>query len=319
MQISPFLHFRTELTPYLCAAKLSTRFLFQDNYTHYKLFNTMKKNMFLMFLSLGVTGLLTACISDIDYDGKQATQQEVGQTGNFTLKVSSGIDFTPTTRAVDENAYKNTDNYNVTITDSKSDVKFSGTYATLKTRLPMELELGSYNITATYGSESPASRDAFMMKGQSTFTIQAGKTVETTINCSPTAGKIRVTFDSSLSTYCDVYDVDFTGTAALGSNSAHWGMTDTAPLYLTLAEDGETVNYTIHLTSKDEYATIQDGEKKTTATASGSFKLERNQTKLLNVKANYTESTDGGIKITIEIDESTNDKLYVIEVPATWV
>ena len=79
------------------------------------------------------------------------------------------------------------------------------------------------------------------------------------------------------------------------------------------------MNYTIHLTSKDEYATIQDGEKKTTATASGSFKLERNQTKLLNVKANYTESTEGGIKITIEIDESTNDKLYVIEVPATWV
>lgn len=279
----------------------------------------MKKNIFLMFLSLGVTGLLTACVSDIDYDAQQATQQEAGQKGNFMLKVAPGIDFTAATRAVDENAYKNTDNYNVTITDSKNDVKFSGTYATLKTRLPMEMELGSYNITATYGTESAASRDAFMMKGQSTFTIQAGKTVETTINCSPTAGKIRVTFDSSLSTYCDVYDVDFTGTAALGNNSAHWGMTDTAPLYLALAEDGETVNYTIHLTSKDEYATIQDGEKKTTATASGSFKLERNQTKLLNVKANYTESTEGGIKITIEIDESTNDKLYVIEVPATWV
>ena len=122
-----------------------------------------------------------------------------------------------------------------------------------------------------------------------------------------------------MDTYCDTYSVDFAGTTALGTSVAHWGKTDTAPYYLAISENGETVNYTIYLTSKEDYAAKVGEEKVTEATATGSFLLERNKTKKLKVSANYTPSTDGGLKINIEIDETTNDIPVTIEVPVTWI
>lgn len=277
----------------------------------------MKKNTIFMCLSLGLAAMLTSCSFDNKFEAEELG--ETGQTGKLTLDVASGVEFATGTRAVDESTYQNTDNYTVNITDDKGNSKFSGTFATLKTRLPLELDLGSYNISAEYGTEYPASRDAFKVVGTNTFTIQAAKTVETSVECTPTAGKVLVEFDPSMAKYCDLYDVDFSGTAALGNNVAHWAKDDTAPYYLAISEAGETVNYTIHLTAKADYAGMNGEEKVTNATASGSFSLQRNKAKKLTVKPNYTPTTDGGLTIEVSIDDSTNDKPITIEVPVTWI
>ena len=277
----------------------------------------MKKNTIFMCLSLGLAATLTSCSFDNKFEAEELG--ETGQTGKLTLNVASGVEFATGTRAVDESTYQNTDNYTVNITDNKGNSKFSGTFATLKTRLPLELDLGSYNISASYGNEYAASRDGFKVEGKNIFTIQAAKTVECNVACAPTAGKILVEFDPSMATYCALYDVDFTGTAALGTSVAHWGKDDTAPYYLAINEGGETVNYTIHLTAKADYAGLNGEEKVTNATATGSFTLERNKAKKLTVGANYTPTTDGGLKVVVEIDESTNDKTIPIEVPVTWI
>jgi hypothetical protein len=79
------------------------------------------------------------------------------------------------------------------------------------------------------------------------------------------------------------------------------------------------VNYTIHLTAKADYAGMDGNEKVTNATASGSFPLQRNKAKKLTVKPNYTPTTDGGLKIEVSFDDSTNDKPITIEVPVTWI
>lgn len=277
------------------------------------------KNIFLGMLMSSALLLTTSCLSETK-DLEPRAEASV-EKGNLSLNLNTNAEFTLLTRAVNEANYSNTDNYTVEITDSKGNSKFSGTFGTLKTRLPLELDLGSYNITAQFGSEpaNGASRDNFLATGSNTFTIQAAKTVETTVNCTPTAGKVLVEFDSSMDTYCDVYDVDFSGTAALGTSTAHWAKGDTAPYYLTLAEAGENVTYTIHFTAKTDYAANVNGEKATNGTATGTFKLERNKAKKLVVKTNYTPSTDGGLTVVVEIDESTNDKNVDIEVPVTWI
>ena len=277
----------------------------------------MKKNTIFMCLSLGLAAMLTSCSFDNKFEAEELG--ETGQTGKLTLDVASGVEFATGTRAVDESTYQNTDNYTVNITDSKGNNKFSGTFATLKTRLPLELDLGSYDITASYGTEQAASRDNFLATGSSTFSINGAGTVEATVNCTPTSGKVAAEFDASMATYCDTYSVDFSGTTALGNSVAHWGKDDTAPFYLALAEGGETINYTIYLTAKSDYAGLNGEEKVTEATATGSFRLERNKFKKLTVKANYTSTTDGGLKIVIEFDETTNDKPITIEVPVTWI
>ena len=278
----------------------------------------MRTKAFLICLPLvGIAAVLSSCSSEnrIDADELQSTDQK----GKVTLELKSGVEFATTTRAVDESSYQNTSNYNVEITDSRGNSKFSGTYATLQTRLPLELDLGSYSISANYGTEYAASRDGFLVTGNNTFTISADNTVTTTVNCTPTAGKVFVEFDNAMNTYYDTYSVDFSGTEALGNSVAHWAKEDTAPYYLAIGENGETVTYTIYLTAKSEYATQKDGQKQVEATATGTFQLARNTAKKLSVKPNYTPTTDGGLAITITIDDSTNDQTINIEVPVTWI
>lgn len=274
----------------------------------------MRKNTFFLCLSLGLAGLLTSCSSD----NALGDEPSEGQ-GKVTLTLEPNVTFTLPTRAVDESSYTNFDDYTVKIEDSRGNEKFNGTYATLKTRMPLTLDLGSYNVYAEYGTEYASSRDGFLVKGENSFTIAGDQTTTTTVNCTPTAGKILVAFDAAMATYYDDYNVDFSGTAALGSSVAHWGKTDTAPFYVKLNEGGETVNYTIYLTAKADYATSQNGEKLTSATATGSFQLQRNKAKKLTVKPNYTPSTEGGLTVVIEIDDTTNDKPITIEVPVTWI
>lgn len=273
----------------------------------------MRTNTFFLCLSLGLAGLLSSCSSDAPFGDEQTGK------GKATFSLEPVVTFVTSTRAVDESTYQNFDDYTVTIANSGGVEKFSGTYATLKTRMPMELDLGSYTIEATYGSEHAASRDAFLVKGSDSFTISGDQTTTVTVNCTPTAGKLLVEFDNAMSTYYDDYNVDFTGTAALGSSVAHWGKTDTAPFYIALTQNGETVNYKIYLTAKSDYATEVDGQKVVNAVAEGSFTLARNETKKLTVAPSYTPSSEGGLKIVVTIDDSTNDKTINIEVPVTWI
>ena len=62
-----------------------------------------------------------------------------------------------------------------------------------------------------------------------------------------------------------------------------------------------------------------DGQKVVNAVAEGSFTLARNETKKLTVAPSYTPSSEGGLKIVVTIDDSTNDKTINIEVPVTWI
>ncbi len=278
----------------------------------------MRKNVIFMCLSVAWVGLFSSCSFDNQFED-EAVEQSTNRKGKVTLDLASSVDFVTSTRAVDESSYQNINNYTVNIVDSRGQNKFSGTYATLQSRLPLELDLGSYSIEAFYGTEYAASRDGFKVEGSNTFTISAANTVTTTVNCTPTAGKVLVAFDPSMATYYDTYSVDFSGTSALGGSVAHWGKDDTAPYYLALSEAGETVTYTIYLTAKAEYATLQEGNKNTEATATGSFTLQRNTAKKLTIKPNYTPTTEGGLAITITIDDSTNDKTIDIEVPVSWI
>ena len=269
--------------------------------------------MFFMCLSLGMAGMFASCTSDSNEPDTN------GKKGLLTLDLCSGVDFAET-RAVDEASYQVYDDYNVTITNPKGKTEFSGTYSTLQSRMPMELDLGSYTIEASYGQDLAASRDNFKVEGENTFSIVAGQTVSTSVTCSPTCGKVSAVFDSQMATYYSQYYLAFSGTKAMGSNSAAWGAEDSAPYYISLEPAGETVTYTISLLAKDDYATqLDDGTKVTEGVVTGTFKLQRNKAYKLNISPNYTPSSEGGLSIVIVIDEGTNDKTINIEVPITWI
>ena len=273
----------------------------------------MKAKTGILTLFLGFGGILASCSSE-----QEVTPESTGK-GKVTLDLTSSVQFAAT-RVADESSYQQFDNYNVSIEDQRGSSKFSGTFAQLQQRMPLELDRGSYTIKANDGTAHAASRDEFFVEGENTFSIEAGKTVTTSVNCVPTCGKVSATFDAEMATYYNEYYVRFSGTEALGTGNAAWSKEDTAPYYMTLNPAGENVTFTVHLTAKDDYATLlADGTKKTDTEATGTFRLARNKAYKLRIKPSYTPSTEGGLSIVIVIDETTNDKVMNIEVPVTWI
>lgn len=278
----------------------------------------MKTKKTILCMMLGAVALFTSCTSE----EQETLSPENGseQKGQFVLNLNSNADFSVQTRALNENAYSNTDNFTVQIINASSQVVMECKGSELSTYLPKELSIGSYEVKAFYGTESKASRNDFRVEGSNTFTIQAEQQTSVDVACAPTCGKLYVNFDPSMATYCSDYNVTYGGTEALGAETIAWAKADSEPWYVALTPNGETINYTINLTVKDSYAfTDGNGQKQTQAQYTGSFQLQRNHAHKLTVKPSYTPSTEGGLEIQITIDDTTNDHEVTFTVPVSWI
>jgi hypothetical protein len=268
----------------------------------------MKKKM--MFgAALVVSAMMASCSQNTDFVG----QTEDGE-GLLTLSLSSDANFKGSTRAVSESSYKVVDNYTVVVTDKDGVERLRCYGSEVSSRLPITLPLGSCLVEAFYGTEKAYSRDAFYVYGRTYRTITDGETASAEVVCTPTCGRIAVNFGSEMSKYYNDYNVTFSGTEAMGEDVITWTKNDTEPWYVKLNEGGETISFTITTTPKDEYVNNeQQGNVKT-----GTFTLNRNKAYKMNIAPNYTSTDFANIKISITIDESTNDKPVDIEVPIEW-
>ena len=278
----------------------------------------MKIKQLLFTLGIATPVALASCSSEKDFD---LTPVKDKAQGSLILNLEAEAGFESQTRALNENNYKNTANYNVKIINNANDnILVDCKASELSAYLPKTVQIGTYTVLATYGNEHAASRDEFFMTGSSTVRVNAKEEKTVNVTCSPTCGKVSVQFASDMATYYEDYSVSFSGTSALGSNKFSWAKTDTEPWYIKLNEAGETVNYTISLTAKPDYMHKgKDGSSQATGVATGSFKLYRNKAHKLSIKPNYTPTTEGGMSLTITIDESTNDHEITWDVPVTWI
>lgn len=275
----------------------------------------MKKTMLCMML--GATVLATSCLSE---DQDFAPVQEQGsEKGQLVLKLSAGANFSQQTRALNEDDYRNTNNYTVQLLqDERVLMECKG--SEIAENLPKELNPGNYTVKAFYGEELNYSRDKFYVVGSKDFNIAKGDKSTVNVNCLPTCGKLSVVFDSEMATYYDLYNVQYSGAAAFSGNTLAWTKTDTEPWYVKLKAEGETLTYTINLTAKEEYAPSDaQGNKQTSGTVTGTFTLKRNQAHRLTVKPNYIPTSEGGLSVTIEIDDTVNEIDKTIEVPVEWI
>ena len=269
----------------------------------------MKKGKFVCGAAFALGMMLVSCSQISDFEELPVKEEQ----GLLSLKLNADAGFV-STRAVVESSYNNVDNYTVVVTDKDGVEKMRCKGSEVASKMPLTLSLGSYSVQAFYGTEHAYSRDAFYVYGETYGTITANKTETADVVCTPTCGRIAVNFDSSMSDYYSDYKVTFSGTEAMGSESIDWLKGDSEPWYVKLNENGETVSFAITTTAKDEYVNNeQQGDVK-----KGSFKLNRNKAYKMNISANYTPTNLGDIKITITIDERTNDKPVDIEVPIEW-
>lgn len=278
----------------------------------------MKNEILMLAAMLSASGVMTSCLSE-EHDF--SIPVESTETGTVMLNLDVDASFEVASRALNEAAYKNTSNYTVQIINTaNNNVVLECKGSELLTQLPKTLDIGSYKVVAFYGKEQAASRNEFYMYGSSTFTIKAKDEKPVNVKCVPTCGKVRVSFDSEMATYYSDYSVSFGGTSSLGSNTFAWEKSDSDPWYVGVQENGEMLTYTIALTVKEDYLSKDNnGDTHETGTVTGTFKLDRNKAKNLTIHPNYTPTTEGGMKLSITIDESTNDHEVTYEVPVTWI
>ncbi len=279
----------------------------------------MKVNKILMCMTAAAMPVLCSCFSD-EHDISLTPTSETGY-GSVSFNLNADAKFEANTRSLSEDFYRNADNYSVKLVRaSDGNELLSCKYSELGSQLPKKLDMGSYRIEASCGNEHAFSRDEFLVTGSTTFTIKAGKDEEVNVNCTPTCGKLSVAFADVMSTYFDEYSVTYAGTEAMGTNTCTWAKDDTEPWYVALKESGETLQYTINLTVKDDYLSKNaDGSTSKQGVVKGTITLERNKAHKLTITPNYTPTTEGKVTIVITIDESTNDKNIEWPVPVTWI
>ena len=266
-------------------------------------------------MGLSAMALFASCVSEQDFDLKPSGGSN--EQGTLVLNLNAEANFDQT-RALNENDYKNTQNYDVRVINAVNEnVILECKASQLSSNLPKKVDIGSYRVEAFYGKEVDASRTDFYMYGDAVATVKANEEKEIVVNCTPTCGKISVSFDSDMSTYYSDFNLTFGGTKKLGTKTIPWSKTDTEPWYLALDKNAETISYTINLTTKDEY--LPQGSSSNTGVVTGTFTLERNKAHKLTISPNYIPTTEGGMRLTITIDDSTNDKEITWEVPVTWV
>lgn len=276
----------------------------------------MKQKQLIFCMGLGAMSLFASCTNgehDFDLEPVNGAKEQ----GSLVLDLSAVANFEQT-RALNEADYSNTQNYNVKIINtSNENVILECKASELSANLPKTVDIGSYRVEASYGTERDASRSEFYMYGEEVTTVKAKEQKTVTVNCTPTCGKVAVAFNSEMATYYNDYSVTFGGTKKLGAKTIAWAKTDTEPWYVALDKSAETITYTITVTTKDEY--LPEGASTNTGTATGTFTLERNKAHKLTISPNYKPTTEGGMKLTIIVDDSTNDREYTWEVPVTWI
>lgn len=280
----------------------------------------MKSEILKFSLIVAASISVTSCLSEEQDFGQK---QDAAVFGYVNIDLSSSSVFkacNPSTRSVVESEYENTANYLVEVKDKDGKTVENCKYSELTSKMPLKIPIGACTINASFGNEQAASRDGFYMFGSNTVNIESDGKVAVNVDCKPTCGKIAVVYDESMADYFDSYTTEFSGTEKLGNSKFSWNQTDVDPYYVALKNgNGETINYTITLVSKDEYA-YSDGEaKKKTAIVNGSFPLKRQDFYTLRVKVNYTPASQGDINLTIEIDDSTEEKEYHWTVPVEWI
>ena len=267
----------------------------------------MKKEFYNGLLAILLTSsvCLTSCVEE------EMMAQAKGEA-EVRIELNADAAFGTSTKAVNENDYKNENNYTVQILkDGQIVDNHNYKYAECPTTIT--LPIASYNLKAFYGTDALYSRTGFYVEGTQSFAVTGEDGVKkVSVTCEPVVGKLITQFDAQMATYFSDYKVVYT-TSSITGEQVTWAKNDTDPWYIKVAKGGETVTAKIILTPKAEFDSKQT-KKEVTET----YTLSPNKAWTLQISPNYT-ATNGKLGISITIDETTNDHEIDIVVPSDWL
>ncbi len=254
----------------------------------------MKKILFSAWLVAGA--LLGACSQQ---------EQEIKPSATLQVDLEANPSF-GTSRAVDESAYTNIQNYTVSLYKTNGmQLVESALYKDWV--LDYEVESGTqYTLKASYGTESAASYDQLLCSGEETFTVQAGATKTVSFQCTPKAAKISVDFSEDFDK--NFSDCDVTVKTKHMNDAWLLNKSTVGKHLFVKAEESETI--TLSFNPKDK-----DGNPTSATVATRNVTVNPQTWLKISLKPDATEIVGGKFGINIYINDQLTEQDVDIVIP----
>lgn len=103
--------------------------------------------------------------------------------------------------------YEDVNNYFVTIQNG-SKIAYEGLAADMP--LEMMLDLGSYTMQASLGTDVIAAFDSLYVFGEKTFEVKSGISTQAQVTCVPSNVRVNVSYEKGFEKYYSAYEMSFT-------------------------------------------------------------------------------------------------------------
>lgn len=257
--------------------------------------------------SLVLLAFLGSCSSE---EGKESV---TGQ-GRIMVDLSTDLSYS---RSVDESAYRNVNNYKVSLYKGEEPVYTDKLYGDLE--LEQSVDFGvPYTLTAYYGEDVAAGYDKLYVKGSQTFTVSQGDKKLFSILCKPANARITLVYKGNDDNDAfEDYFQDCTVTVKTDYMDEAWTMNKSnegQQLYLKTGDEGTNATLSFSLIDKNGEPVSVDGFD-----TSKVIDLKPCYSYTLTIKPNKTDIPGGkvGLDITV-VDDVTNEDVTV-NIPGDYI
>lgn len=265
------------------------------------------KNCLSVLFSLVLLFGLGSCSSE---EGKESV---TGQ-GRIMVDLSTDLSYS---RSVDESAYRNVNNYKVSLYKGEEPVYTDKLYGDLE--LEQSVDFGvPYTLTAYYGEDVAAGYDKLYVKGSQTFTVSQGDKKTVSILCKPANARITLVYKGNDDNDAfEDYFQDCTVTVKTDYMDEAWTMNKSnegQQLYLKTGDEGTNATLSFSLIDKNGEPVSVDGFD-----TSKVIDLKPCYSYTLTIKPNKTDIPGGkvGLDITV-VDDVTNEDVTV-NIPGDYI
>ncbi|MEI3137791.1 MAG: DUF4493 domain-containing protein [Phocaeicola sp.] len=265
------------------------------------------KNCLSVLFSLMLLFGLGSCSSE---EGKESVTRQ----GRIMVDLSTDLSYS---RSVDESAYRNVNNYKVSLYKGEEPVYTDKLYGDLE--LEQSVDFGvPYTLTAYYGEDVAAGYDKLYVKGSQTFTVSQGDKKTVSILCKPANARITLVYKGNDDNDAfEDYFQDCTVTVKTDYMDEAWTMNKSnegQQLYLKTGDEGTNATLSFSLIDKNGEPVSVDGFD-----TSKVIDLKPCYSYTLTIKPNKTDIPGGkvGLDITV-VDDVTNEDVTV-NIPGDYI
>lgn len=268
----------------------------------------MKMNNCLKALfSLVLLAFLGSCSNE---EGKESV---TGQ-GRIMVDLSTDLSYS---RSVDESAYRNVNNYKVSLYKGEEPVYTDKLYGDLE--LEQSVDFGvPYTLTAYYGEDVAAGYDKLYVKGSQTFTVSQGDKKTVSILCKPANARITLVYKGNDDNDAfEDYFQDCTVTVKTDYMDEAWTMNKSnegQQLYLKTGDEGTNATLSFSLIDKNGEPVSVDGFD-----TSKVIDLKPCYSYTLTIKPNKTDIAGGKLGLTITVDDGVTEEDVTVNIPGDYI